>query len=294
MGALSDDTVRIVKSTAPVLKVHGGAIVDGFYALLFEQHPAAAAYFNVVPTDGGGGGGGGGRGQSKAQIQRLSMAVLLYAESIDQLDTLGPVLERISAKHASRGIPAEFYPAVGACLLQSIGRVLGDAATPEIVGAWGEAYGFLADALMATEAKIAAGLASDGGGGWTGYAPFVVASVTKEAVPPPGRAASLVLRPAAGGGRGRPRRRSRPRGRPASISASACPCRPTAAAATAAATATAPPPSPAAPSLSRPPRRRPTRTCPPTSASRSWPAPTCPPTPSWRRSWTWRRARVSR
>jgi len=191
MGTLSDDTVRLVKSTAPALKVHGGAVVEGFYALLFEKHPTAAAYFNVGPTDGA----GGRRGQSKAPIQRLGMAVLFYAESIDKLDTLGPVLERISAKHVSRSIPNEFYPIIGSCLLQSIGTVLGEAASPAVIGAWTEAYGFLADALMATEAKIAARLAASASG-WTGYAPFVVASVTKEAVPPPGRAASLVLRPA--------------------------------------------------------------------------------------------------
>lgn len=192
MGVLSPDTVRIVKSTAPVLKEHGGAIVERFYTLLFERHPEAAAYFNVVPTNGG---DAVARGQSRAQIQRLSMAVLFYAEKIDAVDTLGPVLDRIASKHVSRATPAAFYPAVGSCLIAAIGDVLGDAATPDIVAAWTEAYGFLADALQATEAKLVAGLAA-ATGGWTSHAPFVVSAVAKEAVPA-GQAASLTLRPTA-------------------------------------------------------------------------------------------------
>lgn len=200
MGVLNPDTVRIVKSTAPVLKEHGSTIVERFYSLLFERHPEAAAYFNIVPTAAAGSGDAGGgdacaRGQSREQIQRLSMAVLFYAEKIDALDTLGPVLDRIASKHVSRATPAAFYPAIGSCLIAAIGDVLGAAATPEIVAAWTEAYGFLADALMATEAKLTEGLAS-ATGGWTTHAPFEVVMVAKEAVPA-GKAASLTLRPTA-------------------------------------------------------------------------------------------------
>ncbi|GAB0494820.1 hypothetical protein MMPV_006116 [Pyropia vietnamensis] len=200
MGVISPDTVRIVKSTAPVLKEHSVSIVERFYSILFERHPEAAAYFNIVPSSPAGGNSdcnssGGSRGQSREQIQRLSMAVLFYAQKIDALDTLGPVLDRIASKHVSRATPAAFYPIIGSCLIAAIGDVLGAAATPEIVAAWTEAYGFLADALKATEAKVAAGLAEKTGG-WTTYAPFVVAAVAKEAVPA-GQAASLTLRPTA-------------------------------------------------------------------------------------------------
>lgn len=200
MGVISPDTVRIVKSTAPVLKEHSVSIVERFYTILFERYPEAAAYFNIVPSsaagdDGGCDGSTGSRGQSREQIQRLSMAVLFYAQKIDALDTLGPVLDRIASKHVSRATPAAFYTAVGTCLIAAIGDVLGAAATPEIVAAWTEAYGFLADALKATEAKVVASLAEKTGG-WTTYAPFVVAAVAKEAVPV-GQAASLTLRPTA-------------------------------------------------------------------------------------------------
>ena len=48
----------------------------------------------------------------------------------------------------------EHYPIVGTCLLKAIKKVLGDAATPEIMDAWAAAYFFLADIFIDAENKI--------------------------------------------------------------------------------------------------------------------------------------------
>lgn len=57
-------------------------------------------------------------------------------------------------KHASVGIKAEHYPIVGRHLLNAIKEVLGDAAAPELIAAWAEAYGELADALISAEKAL--------------------------------------------------------------------------------------------------------------------------------------------
>ena len=49
-------------------------------------------------------------------------------------------------------------------LLGAIKDVLGEAATEEVLSAWGEAYWFLADVLMAREASIYSRLAATPGG----------------------------------------------------------------------------------------------------------------------------------
>ena len=49
---------------------------------------------------------------------------------------------------------AEHYPYVANALLPAIRDVLGDAATDEVLAAWGEAYWFLADILIAKEAAL--------------------------------------------------------------------------------------------------------------------------------------------
>jgi hemoglobin-like flavoprotein len=63
-----------------------------------------------------------------------------------------PVVERIAHKHVGYHILAEHYPFVATALLGAIKDVLGDAATDEILAAWGEAYWFLADILIGREA----------------------------------------------------------------------------------------------------------------------------------------------
>src|SRR5699024_9127441 len=64
------------------------------------------------------------------------------------------VMQRIAHKHVPFGIQAADYLIVGRYLLGAIGKVLGDAATPEIVAAWDEVYWLLATALIAEEARL--------------------------------------------------------------------------------------------------------------------------------------------
>jgi nitric oxide dioxygenase len=52
------------------------------------------------------------------------------------------------------GIKAEHYPIVGRHLLGAIQETLGEAATPDLLAAWGEAYGELANALIETEKNL--------------------------------------------------------------------------------------------------------------------------------------------
>lgn len=63
------------------------------------------------------------------------------------MDSLTAVLQNIAHKHASLGVRPEQYPIVGEHLLAAIKQVLGSAATDEVISAWAQAYGNLADML---------------------------------------------------------------------------------------------------------------------------------------------------
>lgn len=63
-------------------------------------------------------------------------------------------MKQISHKHRSLGVKPEHYPIVGQHLLAAIQEVLGEAATPEILQAWAEAYGIIADAFIGVEADM--------------------------------------------------------------------------------------------------------------------------------------------
>jgi nitric oxide dioxygenase len=179
---LSESTIQIVQATAPAVAAHAEAITRRFYTLMFSGNPEVKAYFNQAHQHSG--------GQQKA----LAGAICAYAANIDNLSALGPAVELIAQKHCSLGIQAEHYPIVGKHLLVAIKDVLGDAATEEVIAAWAEAYGFLAEIFINREAAIYREQA-ELEGGWNGYRPFVVERkvVESEIV------TSFYLKPADGG-----------------------------------------------------------------------------------------------
>lgn len=160
---LSESVRQSVKSTIPILQASGVALTTHFYARMFEHNPELKQIFNQGHQQGG------------RQQTALAMAVLAYAENIDDPSVLAPVLNLISNKHVSLGIRAEHYPIVGHHLLESIKEVLGDAADDQLISAWGEAYGQLADVLIAGEQKLYND-ATQAKGGWSGWRSFRVKS----------------------------------------------------------------------------------------------------------------------
>jgi len=101
------------------------------------------------------------------------MAVLAYAEHIDDPSVLFPVVDSIGHKHTSLDIRAEHYAIVGKHLIASIKEVLGEAATDDLLGAWAVAYQELADLMSGHEQQIYNQKVNEKGG-WTGWRPFVV------------------------------------------------------------------------------------------------------------------------
>ncbi|MFA1641929.1 NO-inducible flavohemoprotein [Chryseomicrobium imtechense] len=139
---LSLETRSIIKATAPVLAQHGTTITTEFYRSLFEAHPELLNVFNHA-------------NQAKGR-QQTALANTVYAAAvhIDNLETILPSVVQIAHKHVSLGIVPEQYPIVGEYLLKAIKTVLGDAATPEIINAWAEAYGVIADVFISVEAGM--------------------------------------------------------------------------------------------------------------------------------------------
>ncbi|CAM3092917.1 NO-inducible flavohemoprotein [Paenibacillus lupini] len=164
---LSEKTISIIKSTVPVLEVHGVAITKRFYQLLFTNHPELMNVFNHA-----------NQRQGKQQAA-LANAVYAAAQYIDKLETILPAVKQIAHKHRSLGITADQYPIVGQNLLQAIKEVLGDAATDEILDAWAEAYGVIASVFISVEAEMYQE-AEQQQGGWAGYRAFRVERKVQE------------------------------------------------------------------------------------------------------------------
>lgn len=151
----------IVEATVPALHAHGEAITRTFYQDMFAAHPELYNLFNPANQRDGG------------QARSLAAAVLAYAEHIGHPERLAPMVERICNKHGSIEVKPDHYPIVGRYLLGAIGKVLGPAATPEILTAWEAAYGQLAQIMIGHE-RAAEERQSRQPGGWSGFKPFRV------------------------------------------------------------------------------------------------------------------------
>src|SRR5215210_7324360 len=180
--SLCDTTIQLVKATVPTLQEHGLAITRRMYERMF-QNEEIRDLFNQSH-----------HGETGSQPKGLATAVLAYAQNIDNLGALAPAVERIAQKHVGLNILPEHYPYVADALLGAIKDVLGDAAKEEILAAWGEAYWYLAEVLIARERAIYSSVAA-APGGWTGWRDFRVERKERES----GVVTSFVLRPADGG-----------------------------------------------------------------------------------------------
>ena len=136
---ISQQTINIVKSTAPILKQHGRKVTTRMYEIMFDKYPDVKAQFDMSAQANG------------TQPTKLANAVYSYASHIDNLEQLKAMVETIAHRHVTTHVLPEQYPIVGECLLQAMSDELGDAATEEVMTAWQEAYQALAEFFINRE-----------------------------------------------------------------------------------------------------------------------------------------------
>ena len=163
---LTKQTIDTIKATVPVLEVHGLAITKTFYSNLFNDNPQLLNIFNHT--------------NQKKDRQQTALANTVYAAAvhIENLEAIVPAVVQIAHKHVSLGILPEHYPIVGKYLLAAIKEVLGDAATDEIIEAWGLAYGVIADIFISVEEDLYK--AAENNGGWRLFKDFEIAKIVEE------------------------------------------------------------------------------------------------------------------
>ncbi|KAF9741557.1 hypothetical protein PMIN02_007031 [Paraphaeosphaeria minitans] len=163
-AALTPEQTAIVKSTVPVLAQHGETITTKFYHDMISANPSLKNVFNNTHQATG------------HQARALAGALYAYAANLDDLGKLSPAVELICHKHASLNVKAEHYSIVGEFLLKTMESVLGDAATAELLDAWGAAYWQLANIMIQKEAGMYAATSY-----WPGWQDFRIARKEKEA-----------------------------------------------------------------------------------------------------------------
>jgi nitric oxide dioxygenase len=112
-----------------------------FYARLFELDPQLRPLFpaDLAP-------------QRRKLMQMLTAAV----KGLDRLEQLVPVVQDLGRRHAGYGVRDRDYDTVGAALLATLGKCLGDKFTPQVAAAWAAVYTLLATTMKDAAAEPAA------------------------------------------------------------------------------------------------------------------------------------------
>ena len=130
---MTPDQVKLVQqSFAKVAPISETAAVL-FYDRLFEIAPQVKAMF---PSD------------LTLQRKKLMATLAVVVNGLGNLESVLPAASALAKRHVGYGARAEHYPVVGAALLWTLEKGLGDAWTPETAAAWTAAYGALSGFMI--------------------------------------------------------------------------------------------------------------------------------------------------
>lgn len=139
---MDDKTITLVQeSFAKVVPIKDAA-AEIFYADLFETAPEVKPYF--------------AKADMSEQGSKLLATLAVVVNGLRDLDKIVPVAQKLAIGHVDYGVKAEDYGKVGASLLRTLEKGLGDDFTPEVKDAWTTAYttlsGVMVDAAYGSEA----------------------------------------------------------------------------------------------------------------------------------------------
>ena len=131
---MTPQQIDLVQASFKKVVPIAGTAADLFYDRLFEIAPEVRALFPDDMTE-----------QKKKLMAMLGTAVA----SLHKLDTILPAVQALGQRHKGYGVTADQYAPVGAALLWTLEKGLGEDFTPEVKAAWTETYTTLAGVMTA-------------------------------------------------------------------------------------------------------------------------------------------------
>ncbi|MGJ5022146.1 globin family protein [Bradyrhizobium oligotrophicum] len=104
-----------------------------FYDRLFEVAPQVRAMFPDDLTE---------------QRKKLMATLAVVVNGLTNLPAILPAASALAKRHVDYGARPEHYPVVGAALLWTLEKGLGDGWTPEVAAAWTAAYATLSGYMI--------------------------------------------------------------------------------------------------------------------------------------------------
>ncbi|HMG52348.1 MAG TPA: globin domain-containing protein [Kofleriaceae bacterium] len=127
--------VPLLRSSFELVTTANPRLVPRFYEILFERYPQVRPLF---PQSG-----------MARQAEMLTSALVAVMDHLEDAPWLTDTLGALGAKHKDYGVTREMYDWVGASLLATLAETAGPKWTPELAGAWTEAYGAIVSLMLA-------------------------------------------------------------------------------------------------------------------------------------------------
>jgi hemoglobin-like flavoprotein len=131
---MTPNEVGLIKASWAAVEPIADTAAELFYGRLFELDPTLQRLFR--------------RTDMAAQRKVLMQTLAVVVKSLDKLDQIVPAVQALGRRHAGYGVRAAHYDTVGAALLWTLERGLGDGFSPEVRDAWTQAYGTLASVMI--------------------------------------------------------------------------------------------------------------------------------------------------
>lgn len=125
---MEQTTINLVQESFKKVKPIASDAAVIFHSKLFELDPALKPLF---PS---------GEDAMKNQGAKLMAMLGAAVGSLNNLDTLVPVLKDLAKRHVTYKVEASHYATVGAALLSTLEAGLGDDFTPDVKEAWTGVY----------------------------------------------------------------------------------------------------------------------------------------------------------
>lgn len=130
---MNAEQTLLVRSSWPSVLANAEALTNRFYAHLFEIDDSAARLFAGVDM--------------RTQRAKLAQALTVVVESLDNPDTLVPMIAALGKRHALYGVASHHFDAVGDALSTALADALGEEFSPELRSAWADAYAIVASVM---------------------------------------------------------------------------------------------------------------------------------------------------
>jgi len=135
---MTQQQIELVKNSWLLIRQHMQDAGELFYNKLFTTAPEVRNMFQTPIPE-----------QSKKLMQMLDYVV----RKLDTVETIVGDITKMGTRHHQYGAKAGHYDVVGACLLETMKEVMGNAWEDDLQAAWTEAYTIVATTMMQAPEK---------------------------------------------------------------------------------------------------------------------------------------------